>query len=410
MNLRAPFFKGKNSLVILWGKSDPVAVSLDPGARTYRTLRSLDEARGRKFGRVILVLRRELYLFRVVELPKLRKPLLEKTLRLNLNEWSPFRESAFVRFGYSRGARIVNLLAIMKKPDFEAILSAVNGLGLKIRAIVPESLCYSRFVRGKAGVVAAISTAAGVELLHFDEGLRDSQYIPKDEGTPSALDFFIKRIGPGGQALKEIIAVGGESSMMSSGDTPVTALPGGDDVEMILKGSDFFSAPFTRSFAPERRRFSAEDRRALNPALAIVWAGLLFLFGARYLDSYREVRGLRRPAEILRVQTKSLEDRVALMNDLRLKVDTTMGRMEGSPSQIGLLADLQALAPPGTVLQRFVVHKDKMELAGLTPQSAELVTRLNAAGRFVGIKFTSPIQKDPDSGKERFSLETTVTR
>jgi hypothetical protein len=132
--------------------------------------------------------------------------------------------------------------------------------------------------------------------------------------------------------------------------------------------------------------------------------------GARYAASFRNVRNATRAVETLRAQTASIENQVSVLDGLRRDVDTATAQMRLSASQLALLAELQSLVPEETVLHRYVIHKNVLSLTGLCPRSADLVARLNASKMFTGIKFNAPIEKDPNSGKEKFSLEMTVGR
>jgi len=396
---------------ILWGRTRQTAIVFNRQARTCRILGSLDEIRPRDRARAILILRRDMYILNTVELPKIKKSLADKALQANIGEWSPYRETTFFRFLYARGGKVLNLLAIMKRPEFEAITAELARHGLKASTIIPETLCYAGFFKNKDHALVAIQTEPGVELLYFDHGIRDSQYIPRPEWTPAALEFFIKRIGPAGQALQEILWIGAgeEETIGLAGGTPASRIGGPSEVELILRGSAYLAPSFVKSFTRDRR-FSVgpEDWRALRPAVGIVTAGLLAVFLALHFSASRYVRGLERELASLRLQSRDIEARFTRLDALRQRIQSAWDLTGAYPLQMVLLDDLRNSLSAETFFTRYAFHKDRLEISGGCPNSSDLAARLGTGRHFSDVKFKTAIEKNPATGQERFALECRV--
>lgn len=74
------------------------------------------------------------------------------------------------------------------------------------------------------------------------------------------------------------------------------------------------------------------------------------------------------------------------------------------PSAIEIVEQLSALLPDHTWLFRFNLKDNEVTLQGESSAATELIGLLENADQFANVRFSSPIQQNPRSGRERFSL------
>ena len=72
--------------------------------------------------------------------------------------------------------------------------------------------------------------------------------------------------------------------------------------------------------------------------------------------------------------------------------------------------ELQNCLPEDTHLQRYSFNKGTIELTGLSAKSSDLLSRLSASKYFMNVKFKSSIDKDRETGLERFSIELSLKK
>ncbi len=413
MKLRMPFSK-KDSLVIVWGRAEQCAGVYNKRDKKVTPLASLEDVpRLASYRRTVLILRRNMYIFKVVELPRLKKALIEKAVRTNISEWSPFRDPKYFYFAVPRETKIVVLVAMLKREDFEDIESRLRARGIKIDLAVPESVCYSRFFADQADTVGVVDTDAGVELLSYDRGIIDSQFVPEPKWNREALEYFIKGLGPKGLSLKEILSIGSRerASSLAEGFPGVRHVETSGGLDAVVRGSDFFSEFMTKSLVKGGRSLlRKEDLKSLKPGLVLIWAGVLLILGSQYFAQVRRVNGLKKDLSALQEKTAGLEAQLTRMNRLKERVDFFQSQANGYPAQLFLFGELKKNFSDGTYLTRYTFHKDKIEIFGVTPRSSDLLTGLSRTLVFSGVKFKSAIEKEVRTGKDKFEIELSVAK
>ena len=156
--------------------------------------------------------------------------------------------------------------------------------------------------------------------------------------------------------------------------------------------------------------FTPEDLKSLKPALAIVLGGVLLLSAARFGAEWKKVRSLNKELAVLKDQSQGLEEKIDRIGALQANTAFLRDTIERNPSQLALLFELQACFPVETYLQRYSYTRDLIELSGVSAQSADILARLNASKYFKDVKFKSAIEKDRDTGKEKFAYELRLKR
>ncbi|MGA2588230.1 MAG: PilN domain-containing protein [Candidatus Aminicenantales bacterium] len=404
---RLPLQK-KEILVVFRCRTGTYFYALNRKERKFREIRALESIRPKDFRRCILILGRSFYIFKVVEFPKLKKTLMDKALKINMAEWSPFPASKYFVFSHALGEKVVHLIAICSQPDYDDIVRILRAKNLKIDTVVPETFCYEQFFKGKSKTAAAIRTEDGVELVYVDGSLKESTFIPGPKWIADSLTYFIKRLGPAGSELKEILFVGRtpKAGFFMPEGTAVTPIPADSDIEIVLKGSDFLLSPWVKSF--EKRKitlFTPDDVKALKPGLLVVLAGLLIFFASLLFANIKKASVLKKDLAAIKDQSQGLEDKMSRIDSLRKNVAFLHDYIDRSPSQLAVLSELQSCYPEGTFLQRYTFNKDKIEFTGIGSRSSDILARLNASKYFADVKFKSAIEKDPGTGKEKFTIE-----
>ena len=150
--------------------------------------------------------------------------------------------------------------------------------------------------------------------------------------------------------------------------------------------------------------FHEEDLKYLKPAIMIVFAGVfLFYLSLLYLNS-KKVNYFKKELSNIKEKTRGIEREVYRIDNLRRKVEFVHDNIEKHPSQLSIFLELQRNFPPETHLLRYSFNRNKIEVQGTTPKSSELISQLSSSVYFTDIKFTSPVEKDREPGKERFSV------
>jgi len=398
----------KEVLVVFWSRNRKRFFGLNRKEKTLREIPSLEAVQPKAFGRCLVVLGRDLYILKIVEFPRLKKGLLDKAVKTNIGEWSPFASSKYFSFSYPKGDKVVSLISICKQAEFDEMAGPLKTRGLKIDSVVPVSLCYENFFKGKMKTAAVVRTGDGVELLYFDAGIRESQFIPAQKWTEESLAYFIKRLGPEGQDLKEILSIGPNGDLLKSlpEGPALTAVRADDDMDAVMKGSDFLSSPWVKSFAKARVSLGTpDDLKSLKPGRLIVAGGLILFTLAQLAASLNKVHTLQKELSAIKEQSQGLEEKMDRITALRTNVAFLHDNIERNPSPLAILWELQTCFPEGTLLQRYGLNKDTIEFTGLSDRSVEILSRLSASKFFADVKLKSAVEKDRDTGKERFTIE-----
>ena len=128
------------------------------------------------------------------------------------------------------------------------------------------------------------------------------------------------------------------------------------------------------------------------------------LVGTVTLQQYRLVKSLRaqvEEAQPMATQSSSLRSR---MTQLDAEVASLVGRKTSALPVVILLEALTARIPDGTWLQRLVVHRDRVQIIGISIAATSLVQALEASDLFANAHFVSSVTRDDRTGGERFHL------
>jgi len=413
MNLLILNFQKKDSLLIYWDRHKKQVLSFNKKNKTYKEITSLDEVKPGKYKKTILVLGRNLYVFKLVQLPKLKKALLDKAIATNIGEWSPFQESQYFFHTYTRDGKTMVLLTIFNQEDYDEIINQIHSKGIKPHTVIPESFCYLPFFEENEKTVGVIQKETGVELLHFDVGMKESQYIPIQKWDENAFDYFIKSLGPEGLEIKKILWMGSDQSDNFSfpEDYSVEHIKSKNETYVILEGSEYFSASIIKNFGKSRiSLLDEEDRKYLKPASLIVFSGIFLFYLSVFYTSSRKINVLNNELSDLREQTVGMDEKINRIDFLKGKVEFIYDNFEKLPSQLFILSELQKYLPDLARLTRYTFSQNRLEVSGICPQASEFISRLNSSGFISNINLKSPIEKDRVSGDERFTIEIIIKK
>jgi hypothetical protein len=406
-------FRRRDSLLIFFGRNGAQLAAFNKRDRTFQSLPSFDGVNPGDYGKCILVLNRELYILKIAEFPKMKKALIEKAIQANIGEWSAFKNPKYIYFSYPRENKLWVLIAILKLDDYESIFAQLKARGLKAGMVIPESLCYSFYFKDKTQAVGLIKKEAGTELIFFDKGIRESQFIPAQKWGRESFLNFVRRIGQAGPELKEIMGIGPRDpdDFFPPDLPPVRYIKTEGEIDAILKGSNFFAAPLTKYFLEKKPILLSEnERKYLKPGLALLLAGVVMLYAAEFFVHYRTVKGLKSELAVLQAETRDIEEKVGRLDRLKTQVSSVQKTVDSYPSHLQIFWELQKYFPEGTFVAKYTFHKNKAEFTGVSPRSSELMAKLSLSTILTDIKFKSAIDKDRDTGKDRFSIEFGVRK
>jgi len=402
--------KKRENLVIFWNRESQRAAAVNPKDRKAQEFPSLDGIRPRDYRKTVLVLGRSLYILKIVEFPRMKPHLIEKAVQTNIEEWSPFRSNKFFLSSQVRGAKTLNTLAIMKQEDYDQIIQDLKSRGLKVDLALPESFCYAGLFKDGHKTIGVIKKEEGIELIFYDGVVREGQYIPLQKWGEDSLSNFIKTIGPEGLEVVDVVGVGTTEEARSPAFGNVSRwIVTSDEMEALLQGSDYFSPSALKALTLKKwTLFEEEDLKYLRPGLLIIFGGVILYYGSLLYSQMHTVRSLEKELEGLKVTTSGLEDKMEAIGRTKKKVDFIFENIEKYPSQMVVLLELQQYFPEGTSLTHYAFHGNKIEFTGLSPTSSEIISRLSSSKTFMNINIKSPIEKDRDTGKEKFSIELEI--
>jgi hypothetical protein len=394
-------------LVVFWEKSGFRAWSVYGKNKTVRTLDSLDGVASKAYKKTVLLLGRNVYLFKAVDFTNSNKNVVDKAVRLNIQQWSPFRNSRFVHLSRPRGDGFRSLLFIVRGEDYDEALQALGAKGIVPNIIVPESLCYLRYF-GDGPAAGAVKKSDGIELLSVEDGIEESQFIPLALWTEDAFGDFLKRLGPKGLDLKKFRFISRlkDDFFARSASNQAENVQGRSDIDVIMEGADFFSAAFLKSVEKKRTSLlTKEDWKSLKPGLMIILGGILLFQAAQLYRSQRHLHLANIELAQLQRQTSGVEQKIDEIAAVQKKVDSVLETLRSVPSPLLVWAEFQRVFPEKTNLQSYKVQGRKVEITGYAPQSSEIVSRLGRSLFFENIVFKSPIERIEAANLERFTVE-----
>ena len=139
-------------------------------------------------------------------------------------------------------------------------------------------------------------------------------------------------------------------------------------------------------------------------AIAALLASMWLALGNRQATYDRQVASLasaRAEAREVRKLRGSLEESMRAANFLALQ-------RAQQPTMLELLADLTQRIPDSTWLEKIAVNSGTVILLGQSAQASSLVGLLQESPLVKRPTLTGSVQRDPRSGKERFTLTAVV--
>jgi len=171
-----------------------------------------------------------------------------------------------------------------------------------------------------------------------------------------------------------------------------------------LAGSD--GAPLgVNLLPPVQRRQVADPWRYGNLALALVALVSLVLALWQVLDNRRDAadafeRDLAPRAAQAREVAAQRQQLVAIVAGQAFLDRTRAER----PTTVEILDELSRLVPDGTWLEKLAIRDDQLTLIGQSNEASSLVRTLEASRLWQAPALTGPLQADPRTGRDRFTL------
>lgn len=411
MKKRFPGLAAKPVLVFLAGREGLRAWLVHKGRPAPAPAPDWESLNPKNVRKVILIAGRSLYRTKFLELPRLKKKMVDRAIRTNAPGWSPYPDPRVLYSVRPMESKLLAVVALFREADFERMVEPITARGFKVDQMVLETVCYGRFFEGKTDVLGLIRQSAGVEMIHVRDGIRESRFIASAQWGPEAIDLFLKSIGPTGREIAEIISIGsGEGpAYFFSGQYPQTHVPTADVFASIFEGTDRLAGLLKRQ-AP--RSLDVWLRRLEFPVLrkaAVVLAGglLLVLFAPLVRDLLSAGR-LGSDLDALKARAQGLDAKQARILRLAEQVEGLRAQTGPAVSQVQLLLLLQSYFPEGTFVLGYSYAGGKVLLTAVSPSSSELIARLNQAREFANVSLKSPIEKDAATNRDRVTLELEV--
>jgi general secretion pathway protein L len=79
-----------------------------------------------------------------------------------------------------------------------------------------------------------------------------------------------------------------------------------------------------------------------------------------------------------------------------------------TPPVIDVLERLSRLLPDSTWLKQLEIKNGSVHLQGFSADASSLIGILEKDSNFSGVRFSSPVTQDEDSGRERFRISATI--
>ena len=154
------------------------------------------------------------------------------------------------------------------------------------------------------------------------------------------------------------------------------------------------------------------DRRQLkiNIGLAALFAVLL------YGVMWQSVAQREQAIETYQGRLDELKDEAKAVAALRDELDEAAAaasflaeQKRARPTVVQLLSDLTERLPDEVWLQRLQIQGDTVQISGQAPETARLVAELDAGSEYLeSPAIRGAVTPDPQSGKERFTIEATI--
>ena len=241
-----------------------------------------------------------------------------------------------------------------------------------------------------------------------EDNLRQVMHYEMDRYTPFKADQvhfdceLVERLG-GGTRLRVNLLVARRAEVEA-------AVRFCRERSLELHGIDVIGADGERRgvnlLPPELR--AHKDRRQLKWNLALAGLFVILLYGVMW----QSVASREEALEAYRMKLDRLRGDAAEVVELReeLEESAEAARFLGDQKRrrtavTGLLAELTRQLPENTWLQRLQVNEETVQISGQTPETAQLVALLEKSECLRSPNIKGAVTPDPQSGKERFTIE-----
>jgi general secretion pathway protein L len=160
-----------------------------------------------------------------------------------------------------------------------------------------------------------------------------------------------------------------------------------------------------------KRHETASGQRRLNfilafSAMALLWTALYMSLGARQ-QALKDLTALavKEAGDAKAVEKLERDVREAIVAANFLTEKSCM-----ATKTVDMLLELTQRIPEDTWLERLTMLGDKVQLQGQSNRADKLIAALDQAATVKDAQFQGPIQPDPSTKKERFTLQTTMQK
>jgi Tfp pilus assembly protein PilN len=401
-------------------------------------LRELASDLGVPGGTADIALLRRLAHTKVIPLPPVRASQLPALVRRSARRHFAVRDEALVADGSrlpgprTADALVPTLAACAPAQVVEAVAQACAAAGFRVGRIVSapvalaEAVC-ARLPRARRGRVAALTMAAGADLVLLDDGV-PLRVQPVSATDAADVEAVLERVL---DALREA----------EHEDKPLDAVVvcGAPDEAGVLRDRLHADGTYgTRLiWAPELEHFPAEAIVALGAALArssaplllppalvaararaarrrtvvMAAASLLFLIGSAGLHLW----GLRREVDAVLARRAAIASSVARAREMRGSVEGVRERLqaiaalEREPAGwTEKIAALAAALPDSAHLRTLAADSTGLRLAGMAPSASAVVPALEAHPLFQRVSLAAPVRFEQGDAGERFDVVAQV--
>ena len=140
--------------------------------------------------------------------------------------------------------------------------------------------------------------------------------------------------------------------------------------------------------------------RYLGLAL-LLW---LIYTGATSWMIYQTEQTVKAREGALRKKAAELMEKRELLDKRLDRLEFLRSRTRYYQPRTRLMALILRKAPEGVLIKRIQVAGQSVEIEGLAPNASDFMTALSDAKAVASVRFSAPLRKDSNSGKERFSL------
>jgi Tfp pilus assembly protein PilN len=400
---------------------------------------------------IVLGIPRRDIVLRHLDLPSEVADNLKQVVRYQVQSFEPTEEDRYYydyafldRNGDKK--RLAVLLVMVRKALLDDLLQLLRGFEIQPVAVIGSSMGLSNIflraakgVRDKTVILADIRSSA-LELVALHHGaFVYSREAPK-EGNQSWKDLIVReideaaskmRLGPEGTLEKIVFA--GESSEPAHEEIRASipdcellknfihfAVPGENKSHLREATSTLGLAltgmvrrpPIRMNLLPAELRFH-QTRLAYVPAvifgLAIIV--LLVALGFREIVQNRTfIRNLDQEIQILKAPVERAQSVRDQADALEKRIRSLETALRNRDMNLEILQELTAILPPDTYLSTYSYRDGNIQLAGYSGSSSDLVPKLEKSPLLKDVALKGPIFKDPQTGKDRFSLEAKLEK